>query len=863
VINHTRFARILCTLLLCSSSVSFGQCEFLNQKVDLKLKKVTTENCLKQLSDQYNFTVSYASNLFDNQLYNISLKEQTLEDILKSITKKQNVEFVCVGSNSLVFTKRSFTDPFIWSGFVLDSMSKQPVVGALVVHDDNWVETDEDGFFQLKVNDLPIQITMHYPGFKSGWLELSEPTTDPRSYLLAPDNTLELSVIEVYDSLIMVRKTGGVNINISELSKIPSIAGSPGVLNSLRFLPSIQSTLEVNGGMVVQGGGKDQNLVLFDGMELYNPMHLFGLFSVFDENSLQSISFYKNSIPSQYSGRLSSVLDVKSKVGDFQKWNSKLNVNPVLLEGMFHGPIKKGKTSFLLSGRRSFTDFFPLFYEQIQTQNELSRFKYYFYDVTGTLNHKFSDKSHAYLTGYLGGDKGYIRGTSDETQNARVTEDQNDEFVQSNLLLTAGYKTWIGNALSLHVKTGFTQYGFKHENDYDLLIQNKEDVYSRNTRLAYESKISDVKTGIYIKSLPKNHHAFAFGMESIWHNFSPSNSKYFLQENDFIYYDTTFKVRDSKILEQRYFINDVYAKKGLKVMAGLHFVNFDNEVEYRSLQPRLNVSYDIKSRNRIEAGYARTSQFMLFVPNNLLGIPIDIWIPADEHISPMHCEHFLAGYTRKINSNLALKLNGYYKRFENIIEYKNGVADFIAEWDEALLFGKGKSRGIEAMLKKEKGKLNGWLAYTISKSERSIESIDNGAWFPFQFDRRHDMKAVMHYQLNKNLSFGGTWSYASGNYLTAPEVHYLITVENQQYLIEQYGSKNNLKLPAYHRLDIGVHHKKDIGNARQTWSFTIYNVYNRQNVFYVNSSLNSTGSLSFQPVSILPVLPSVNYSIEF
>lgn len=843
--------------------MSYAQCSFLDQPVDYKSKQVTAEQCIKSLSEKYGFTVSYASSVFGNTLYNVNVNQQKLSVLLKTITEKQNVEFICVGSNSLVFRRMSEQKAFIWSGFVLDSSSRQPIVGALVVQNNDWVETDEDGFFRMEISKLPAQISMHYPGFRSGLVVLENITSGPRSYLLTPDNRLSPSVINVYDSLLMVSKTGGVNINIAELNKIPSIAGSPGVLNSLRFLPSIQSTVEVNGGMVVQGGGKDQNLVLFDGMELYNPMHLFGLFSVFDENSLQSISFYKNSIPPQYSGRLSSVLDVKSKVGDFKKWNSKLNVNPVLLEGMVDGPINKGKTSFLLSGRRSFTDFFPLFYEQIQTQNELSRFKYYFYDVTGTLNHKFSEKSHAYLTGYLGGDKGYIRGSSKEFGADNVQEEQNDVFVQSNLLLTGGYKTWINNTLSLHVKTGFTQYGFTHENEYNLSIQDQEESYVRNTRLAYESKISDVKTGIYVRTLPKHHHAFVFGMENVWHNFSPSNSQYFLQENDLIYYDTVFKVRDARILEQRYFLSDVYAKKGTKIMAGLHFVNFNNQVEYRSLQPRINVSTDIKAKNRIEAGFARTSQFMLFVPNNLLGIPIDIWIPADENIKPMHCTHYLAGYTRKISPHLALKVNGYYKLFENIIEYKNGVADFIAEWDQALLAGKGRSKGIETMLKKEKGKLNGWLAYTLSKSERSIQSIDNGAWFPFQFDRTHDMKAVLHYQANANLSFGGTWSYASGNYLTAPEVHYLVTVENQQYLIEQYGGKNNLKLPAYHRLDIGIHHKKDIGDARQTWSFTIYNVYNRQNVFYVNSSLNASGGLSFQPVSILPVLPSVNYAIEF
>ncbi len=349
--------------------------------------------------------------------------------------------------------------------------------------------------------------------------------------------------------------------------------------------------------------------------------------------------------------------------------------------------------------------------------------------------------------------KGIYEEKSNENTLSQVTEDQNDVFVQSNLLITGGFKTWINNTLSLHLKTGFTQYGFIHENEYDLHIDDAESTYSRNTRLAYESKITDVKTGVYVKTLPMHHHAFVFGMENIWHNFSPSNSQYYLQENDFIYYDTIFKVRDAKILEQRYFVSDVYAHKGLKIMAGLHFVNFNNQVEYRSLQPRINVSYDVKSKDRLEVGYGKTSQFMLFVPNNLLGIPIDIWIPADEHISPMHCTHYLAGYTRKMSPTIALKLNGYYKVFENIIEYKNGVADFIAEWDKALLVGKGRSKGIEAMLKKEKGKLNGWLAYTISKSERSIESIDNGAWFPFQFDRRHDIKAVFALSIKQELVF--------------------------------------------------------------------------------------------------------------
>lgn len=852
---------LLIVLMLSVLNKTYAQCDFLNEKINFSVTELTAEECIRKLSDAQQFSINYRNDLFDETKYSFTVEQTKIGVILRSLLRQQNIEFVCTGPNALIFRRKLVVSETTLSGFVLDSSSKQPIVSALVLHNNSWVETDRDGYFQLNLDKLPAGIQIFSPGFKNGAFVVNALSDDPSTFVLIPDNTLNPAIVNIYDSLLMVSKTGGVNINMEELNKIPSISGSPGILNSLRFLPAIQSTVEVNGGMVVQGGGKDQNLILFDGMELYNPMHLFGLFSVFDENSLQSISFYKNSFPAQYGGRLSSVLDVKSKVGDFRKWNSKININPVLMEGVFDGPIKKNKTSLLISGRRSFTDFFPFFYEQIQNQNELSRFKYYFYDFTGTLNHIVSDKTQVYVSGYLGGDKGYIRETS---LNNSVVENRNDVFVQSNSLATAGLKTWINNTMSLHAKVGYSQYGFSHENLYDLRIgPEKNPTYYRETQLAYQSKISDWKTGIYLKTLPRYNNHFVMGLENIWHNFTPSNSRYFLKENDLIAYDTTTNFRDTKILEQRYFIQDVYANNGFRLMAGVHYVNFDNNRSYQSLQPRLNVSFDIKSRYKLEFGFAKTSQFMLLVPNNLLGIPIDIWIPADDKIEPMHCIQLSSGLSRKIKRKWIVKIDGYYKQFQNVIEFKNGVSDFISEWNEALLVGEGRSRGLDFMLKKEKGKFNGWLGYSLSKSERSITSINNGEWFPFQYDRRHDFKAVLHYQFSSNLSFGATWSFASGNYLTAPEVHFQVSLENQEYLVESYGNKNNLKLPDYHRLDFGIHHRKKIGDALQTWSFTLYNVYNRQNVFYVNSTVNKTGGLSFNPISILPILPSVNYAIAF
>ncbi|MEZ4843559.1 MAG: TonB-dependent receptor plug domain-containing protein [Bacteroidia bacterium] len=850
-------------ILFCSQlggGKAFAQCSFLDTKISsYTCKDLSPKEAVVELSKIYNFKVSYPSDLLNEKRITLALKGGTIKDALNEIIGRYDLEFVCVGENSIVIRKLQF---FI-SGFILDSSSHQPVSDAIVVSSKQWVESDEDGFFHILCKVGQKNLRVYHPGFDTKSVFVERVETEPITIYLKPNSELSIAEVRVYDSLIMVEKAGGLKLNMEEVSKIPSIAGSPGILNSLRFLPSVQSTLEVNGGLVVQGGGRDQNLVLVDGMELYNPMHLFGLFSVFDQSSLQSVGFYKNAFPAQFGGRLSSVLDVKTKVGDFKKWNSKINLNPVMIETVVDGPIKKDKTSTMVAARRSFTDFFPLFYEQIQKQNQLSNFNYFFYDLTANINHKFSDKTFGYFTSYLGGDRGYINGDEKSFSGEEITENQKDVFTQSNVLSTMGIKTWLSNSLNLTVKTGYAGYGFTHQNDYFLKILSDVETYEREAKLSYSSRINDWKTGIYLKAIQDKNNKITLGMENVWHQFVPANSGYYLRENDLINYDTFYQKRNSKALEQRYFFVNDFRQNKISVSAGFHYSAFINEVTYHSLQPRLNVIFDANKKNKIGLNFAKTSQFMLYVPNNHLGIPIDIWIPAGKSIEPMHCYHYSLDYTKLIKKNWVMHTNIYYKNFLQIIEYKNGVADFINEWDKALYRGIGRTKGVEFILRKDIGKWNGWASYSLSKSDRSIKEIKFGQWFPYQYDRRHDFKCVIHYQHNANLSFGTTWSVASGNYLTAPQIHYALTVEGQRYLIEQYTQKNNLKLPVYHRLDIGVHHKKNLGNSLQIISFTIYNVYNQNNVFYVNSVIKSNGKLEFNPISILPVLPSINYALIF
>lgn len=853
----------LILFFLATFTVRSAPCLFLSEPTSFSCQKTSREAAINQLAKQNNISLSYPSGCFGDDLVTISVTNKSIFSVLQIILGKVPIAFRCVGDRSLVFYHQPGL-PFLLAGSVIDQQSRMPVSGAVVVHKERWTETDADGNFVVEINTIPTEITLYYPGFESNTLNIDRAygTEELVVVDLIPDATLSEAVVNLFDSLMFVNKTGGANINMKEIEKIPSISGSPGILNSLRLIPGLQSTIEVNGGMMVRGGSKDQNLVLFDGMDLYNPMHLFGLFSVFGQGSIQSIEFYKNSYPAAFGGRLSSVLNVHSKQGDYKNWNATLDFNPVLFEATFNGPIKKDKTSLLVSGRRSFTDFFPLFYEQIQNQNQLSRFKYFFYDVTSTLNHRFSDKSSLSFTNYIGGDKGYIRSKTQLAGATTITEESNDAFLQSNLLSTLSWKIWLSSAFQMQALVGYTEYQFSHDNSYDLSIAESTGTYIRQSALSYQSKISDWKTGAYFNSTANPEHVVKFGLENIWHQLNPSSSGYFLREND-VLYDTLFEQRNSEITEQRFFLQSHLNKGGFRILTGLHFANFDNEVSYHSLQPRLNISYEGFAKNKMEIGFARTTQFILSVPNNLLGIPIDIWVPADSAILPQYCWNLSLGFARQLGKNLIFRADAYYKNFENVVEFKSGVLDFVAEWDKALLTGKSRSKGVELLLKKEKGPVNGWLGYMLSKTERSIDEINDGAWFPFQFDRRHDFTVVLNYQPSDAINIGATWTYASGHYLTAPESQYLITTEGKRYLIQQSTSKNNLKLPAYHRLDVGIHYNKDIGKARQTWSFTVYNAYNQQNVFYVNSSVNNNGNVSFHPISILPILPSINYAIKF
>ncbi|MBI1305990.1 MAG: TonB-dependent receptor plug domain-containing protein [Bacteroidetes bacterium] len=859
---------VLRSLLLLIIALGFqssakAQCNQLDSICVFSCTKITRENALNKFAEQFHLRLNYPSNSLDNDLISVDYKSKTGREVLKAIVGSNFLSVDCQGNNSLVlYISKKFN--YVVAGFLRDEETGAPILGALLINGSSWVETDADGHFILSLNKTPADVEIYHPGYKSTVRRVDSSGGDEHIYFwrLKADALLTETVVNIFDSILFVGKTGGVNVNMSEVEKIPSISGSPGILNSLRFIPGFQSTLEVNGGMIVRGGSKDQNLVLLDGMDLYNPMHLFGLFSVFGQNSIQSVEFYKGAFPAKYGGRLSSVLDVRTKQGDFQKWHANLDFNPVLFEASVNGPIKKGKTSLLISGRRSFTDFFPLFYEQIQKQNQLSRFKYYFFDLTSTINHRFSERSSLYLTNYIGGDKGYIRGKYD-TGNSNIKESNNDEFLQANWLSTLGWKMWVSKTFDIHAIVGYSRYVFDHENSYNLTIDDEQSPYSRITKLNHQSRVEDWKSGVYFHFVPSSKSVFRTGFEYIRHTLTPSRLSYFLQENDFIPYDTLFLKRKADVNEGRFFLEHRLNLKKVRLMTGIHYANFDNNANYSSLQPRMSLVYEPGTKNKLETGFAQTTQFILSVPNNLLGIPIDIWIPVDSNIAPQKCTSFNIGYSRKIGKNSVFRIDAYHKHFDNVVEFRSGVVDFVAEWDKALLTGKSRSNGIEFLLKKEKGKFNGWLGYTLSKTERSMPQIQNGAWFPFQFDRRHDFNVVLNYQPTKSIVIGCTWTYASGHYLTTPETQFLIDVEGKRYLIQQYGSKNNLKLPAYHRLDLGVHYYKSNGNARETWSFTVYNAYNRQNVYYVNSSVNASGTVAFHPISILPVLPSINYAISF
>jgi outer membrane receptor for ferrienterochelin and colicin len=768
---------------------------------------------------------------------------------------------------------------FSISGTAEDMETGEKLISANV-YDANTLKgitTNAYGFYSLTLPAGKVRLTCSYIGYQSVYIDFTLRKDTLINLKLKPVINLDEVIISAQKAKSAVQST---QMSVTELSakaikSLPMLLGEVDVLKALQLLPGVKGGNEGTSGIYVRGGGPDQNLILLDGVPVYNANHLFGFFSVFNPDAIQSVKLITGGFPARYGGRLSSVLDIRMRDGNNKKFSAEGSVGIISSKLTLEGPIIKDKTSFIVSARRTYIDVLaqPLIKLMSEENSNLSA-GYYFYDLNAKINHKFSDRSRLFLSAYSGRDKAYIRSTEKgEIQGNRYRYDTDGGLGWGNITAALRWNYVITPKLFSNTTITYSRYNFLTS----MMNQEKSnDTIQSKFQYVYDSGIIDWAGKIDFEYLPDPNHSIRFGYNQIYHTFKPGVSVLSVLGEGNFGIDTTFGNKNIYAHEGALFAEDDWTiNSRLKANVGLHFSGFKvSDSTYTSLQPRVSLRYLVSEKVSVKAAFTTMSQYIHLLTNSTIGLPTDLWLPATEKIRPEEATQYAVGVVYEPSEGIELSLEGYYKTMKNLIEYREGASffSFSDDWQDKIETGDGRAYGVEILARKQVGKTSGWIGYTLSWSERKFANISFGEWFPYRYDRRHDISIVINHQINDHIDLGVTWVYGTGNAVTLPLEKYVSNTSfKDKYLyyttIETFDNRNSYRMPAYHRLDIGINFRKERKWGERVWSFGAYNVYNRKNPFYLQFGLEYNGPMErattvLKQYSLFPIIPSISYSFK-
>ncbi len=801
------------------------------------------------------------------------------------------------------------------SGYVEDAATGERLIGCIVKEANNnkyVTSTNEFGFFSLKLPKKQVKIRVYYIGYAPMELDfkLSKDTSLTIDLELA--NQLNKVVVNAEHYNIESSQMSKIDVPLKMMKNLPVIFGEVDLLKTLQLMPGVQSGTEGSNGIYVRGGGPDQNLILLDGVPVYNVSHLFGFFSVFNTDALKDVTLLKGGFPARYGGRLSSVIDIRMKDGNMKKLKGAVSIGLISSKFTIEGPIKKNKTSFIISARRTYIDilakpFIKIFgnrtySEENSTDKTNNSGGYFFYDLNAKLTHKLSDKDRLFLSFYGGKDKAYINTRDENTDNhnldgedllsSNIFADKSNLF-WANTITAARWNHSFAKNLFLNTTLTYSRFNFAFGDEtlnQSISLGDKEE--DELFGISYGSGIKDFAAKIDFNYFPVVNHKIRFGFSSIYHYFMPGQTHFYFDikdKNDTSKLDLRF---GSDTLFARefssYFEDDIVITPWFKMNIGARLSIFNvRDTTFVSPEPRISARILLNKNMSLKFSYAKMKQYLHFLTNNTVGLPLDIWVPATNIVVPEDSWQVASGMSWLISDKFTLTLEGFYKEMNNLVEYKEGESIFgnvmqqgkSNSWEQKVTQGRGQAYGGEFFLKKASGKLTGWIAYTLSWTNRTFAGINFGKTFPYKYDRRHDISVVALYKLNKNINFGLTWVYGSGTPTTIAKSQYfdpldengsieMYANDNSSYDywingINYYQNRNAFRLPAYHRLDLSMNISKKRKHGTRTWSFGIYNVYNHINPFYTelitHNGANNKTQTFLRVYSIFPIMPSVSY----
>ena len=766
---------------------------------------------------------------------------------------------------------------FTVSGRVTDAVTGEYILGANVldVAQGKGASTNMYGFFSLTFPSQPTELRCTFIGYAPESKAFDGQTNAEWNVELTPQS-VEVEAAEVLGSAGQNTSStdlGKAEVTVATIQRLPALMGEVDVLKAIQMLPGIQSAGEGNSGYYVRGGGPDQNLLLLDNAAIYNASHLFGFFSVFNADAISSVEIYKGSMPARFGGRVSSVLDLGLKEGNRKELKGSGGIGLISSRLTLEGPVLKGKSSFIVSGRRTYIDVLTRPY--VET-TEAAGSGYFFYDLNAKYNHRFSDRDEVFVSSYFGRDV-FSFNSADAGFGASIP--------WGNAMVSTRWNHVMNDKLFLNVNASYSNYEFAFESGQD------------DFQFGFNSGVVDWTQKAQLSWYPNLRHEVRGGLDHVFHEFVPTSFFFRQGDTEFDFGEATvaYSHESGAYLEDIFDVTDAFRiNAGIRssdfrhvgpftrIVPGesilspadtVQYGNGDLVKRYGGWEPRMSARLKTGPRSSVKAGWSINYQYVHLASLSATTTPTDVWVPSSDLVPPQRGRQVNAGYFVDLGPNREWECSVelYHKDLDNLVEYAENTRpdqNIGTNPDNNLVFGQGTSYGAEFFMKRKFGELNGWVGYTWSKTDRQFDDLNQGDPFPAKFDRRHDLSVVVDWTPNKRWNFGAIFVYATGNTLTLPIQRYFL----EGFVTDVYGSRNGYRMVPYHRADVSATFFPKKNDTDRTvdrrWVFSVYNLYNRANPYFLffdneGDLLEGTLEIQAKQVSLFPILPSVSWNFAF
>lgn len=809
-----------------------------------------------------------------------------------------------------IFSFYSYAQPIQVNGFVKDLKSAEGLINAHVieVNSGKGVITNSYGYFSLTVTGSIVLLNISYVGYQTKNLQLVLHNDTSLNIEMESRNEVDEVKITAKTGKIhsLKRTTGNMFLTGKELESVPGLFGERDIMKSLQLMPGIQQGRDGTSGIFVRGGDRGQNLILLDGVPVYNVNHLWGMFSVFTPEAVKSIDVYKGGFPARYGGRLSSVLDIRLKEGNMNDTRYDFTIGTIAMKTLVEGPLIKGKSSYIVSARRTYAD---LFYTPLKRlfvykdgENTTKNWDgYFFFDLNAKANFIVSETDRVYVGAYTGNDHLYMHEKMEKINKVSSGADEYQENIQynnkfdnswGNFTSSVRWNKIISPKFFSNTTLTYSSYNYHFGIENALKESSVYDTIQFNENFRNESGITNYGATIDFDYYFSTDYSMKFGIKVLFNSYLPAKyeSSYSAlggEKKHIVLFGD--KIRTNEHLF--YIENHLSLTTWLSANIGINSLIYSGEDFYDfSFQPRLLANFILNGRMTIKAGYSTMAQPLHLLVNNGASYPVDIWVPAVKEFKPSISHQLEMGIYYTTGKLWELSTELYWKNMNGVLNYRNGESFFYLNenWESKVTSGNGYSYGLETLLKKSKGKSTGWVGYNLSWAYRQFKDLNQGKAFPFRYDTRHRLNTVLVQQLNENIGISASWVISSGAPVTLSETAYFgeTLYENvtnggtlEQYSvfynpprapgkIIYYSGINNYRLPAYHRLDAGIDFSKKKKYGLRIWNISLYNLYNRNNPFFLTYKIHDElyqtrerGTGEYKNFSFFGILPSVSYRI--